>query len=66
MKRLAMMLFVSLFAGSALATYSTDGGVISRGYVAPSGAIAFQLKDGFPNVLQSDHCLATMVGRVYG
>ncbi|MDO6708527.1 hypothetical protein [Photobacterium sp. 1_MG-2023] len=58
MKYLALTLLTTICfqVSAATHTYSQDNGVISRVYINPEGAIAVQLKQGFPKAKSDNQC----------
>ncbi|WNJ97565.1 hypothetical protein RND59_20430 [Vibrio ruber] len=47
-------LFLTISANAA--NYSQDTGIVSNVFVTPSGAIALQLSQGYPNAVSSGQC----------
>ncbi|QUJ67369.1 hypothetical protein KDD30_15225 [Photobacterium sp. GJ3] len=58
MKYLALIFFTTICFQVSAATHlhSQDTGVISRVFVNPEGAIAVQLKQGFPKAKSDNQC----------
>ena len=56
MKNLFVVIGLFLMSSKAFAGYSQDSGEVTRVYVTPHGAIAFQLKNGFPNANSTNQC----------
>jgi hypothetical protein len=56
MKNLFVIIGLCLMSSKVFAGYSQDEGEVTRIYVSPQGAIALQLKNGFPNAKSTNQC----------